>query len=439
MEPNDSIALATVTNLMFGATLSIQDSIGNLTFQNSAQTSPALDVDFYGVEMAKGDILSINIDPVIGSSLSPGIKIFDQNGTPLLSEFLLSRFDFIAPTSSTFFIAVSSKNNVNYNPLQILSGTPLLSGAGGNYGLALTKHPGDLRFEPNNTIETAIPTGLSTEKPGAFVKSGFIDPGDVDLFQVVLTEGDRLKVKTKTLRESNLDTFLRLFDLQGNILAINDDASGDNRDSYLEFVAPRSGTYIIGLSDRSNVNYSPTIDNLSNSRFGGGYIISVAVDGAPPELVSDDIPATALATGLSSATPGSKVFNDAIGNNPLVARGLDRDLYAVEISAGDKLTVRVDAPPLSDLDSIIRVFDSGGKEVAFNDDRDSSTRDSFLEFIAPVSGRFFVGVSEDEELERRMDLERYKIVLVPGKTTIEGVIKGSKYLPNCIEYGDCGG
>jgi hypothetical protein len=45
----------------------------------------------------------------------------------------------------------------------------------------------------------------------------------------------------------------------------------------------------------------------------------------------------------------------------------------------------------------------------------------------------------DEELERRMDLERYKIVLVPGKTTIEGVIKGSKYLPNCIEYGDCGG
>jgi hypothetical protein len=38
----------------------------------------------------------------------------------------------------------------------------------------------------------------------------------------------------------------------------------------------------------------------------------------------------------------------------------------------------------------------------------------------------------DEELERRTDLERYKIVLVPGKTTNEGVIKGSKYLPDCV-------
>jgi hypothetical protein len=39
----------------------------------------------------------------------------------------------------------------------------------------------------------------------------------------------------------------------------------------------------------------------------------------------------------------------------------------------------------------------------------------------------------DEELEQRTDLERYKIVLVPGKTMNEGVIKGSKYLPDCIE------
>jgi hypothetical protein len=39
---------------------------------------------------------------------------------------------------------------------------------------------------------------------------------------------------------------------------------------------------------------------------------------------------------------------------------------------------------------------------------------------------------EDDELEQRLDLERYKIVLVPGKTNNEGVIKGSKYLPDCV-------
>jgi hypothetical protein len=34
----------------------------------------------------------------------------------------------------------------------------------------------------------------------------------------------------------------------------------------------------------------------------------------------------------------------------------------------------------------------------------------------------------DEELEKRADLERYSIVLVPGTTVSEGVIKGNKYL-----------
>ncbi len=41
-------------------------------------------------------------------------------------------------------------------------------------------------------------------------------------------------------------------------------------------------------------------------------------------------------------------------------------------------------------------------------------------------------VLEDDELERRTDLERYKIVLVPGKTDNEGVIKGCKFLPDCV-------
>lgn len=43
---------------------------------------------------------------------------------------------------------------------------------------------------------------------------------------------------------------------------------------------------------------------------------------------------------------------------------------------------------------------------------------------------------EDNELEKRTDLERYKIILVPGQTMNEGVIKGSKYLPDCIDEED---
>jgi hypothetical protein len=36
-------------------------------------------------------------------------------------------------------------------------------------------------------------------------------------------------------------------------------------------------------------------------------------------------------------------------------------------------------------------------------------------------------IMTDEELEQATDLERYKIVLVPGKTQHEGVVKGEQY------------
>ncbi|MCS6959250.1 MAG: PPC domain-containing protein [Pseudanabaenaceae cyanobacterium SKYGB_i_bin29] len=391
MEPNDSIALASFTGLLAGSTFRVREEIGNLAFRNLAETAPALDVDFYRVEMERGDILSLSLLP--GGSLRTAVQIFDSLGVPVVSELRLTRFDFIAPASGAYFVAISSRDNISYDPARILSGTPLVAGSRGTYTLELTRHAGDFLLEPNDTIATAIPTGLSTQQPGAFVKSGFITAGDVDVFAVTLEAGDKLKVKTQTLRESNLDSFLRLFDAQGNLLASNDDARPDTRDAYLEFVAPNTGVYFLGLSDRTNATYNPLVSQPSPSQLGGGYIIAIAVDGAPPEQVLDDVPATAIPTGLSSALPGQRVFNSAIGNN--AQGGRDRDLYSLEMSAGDRLVLRIDTPPLSDLDSVLRVFDAGGRELAFNDDDPGrNSQDSLLEFVAPVSGRFFVGVSD---------------------------------------------
>ena len=74
-------------------------------------------------------------------------------------------------------------------------------------------------------------------------------------------------------------------------------------------------------------------------------------------------------------------------------RRRDVDLFAVSLTAGDVLTVDVDAAVLaSSLDTYLRLFDPSGWPLAANDDADGSL-DSALGFIAPQTGTYYVGLS----------------------------------------------
>jgi hypothetical protein len=94
-----------------------------------------------------------------------------------------------------------------------------------------------------------------------------------------------------------------------------------------------------------------------------------------------------------SKTLGVLAIEATIGDGALKAR--DVDLYRVELTAGQTLTVDINARSLSEssrLDSVVRIFDASGRQVAFNDD-DGVTLDSFVRFTATATSNYFVGVS----------------------------------------------
>ena len=135
-------------------------------------------------------------------------------------------------------------------------------------------------FEPNDTINEANDTGLTSDNPGNFVANGFIGDSpnipfgedDVDFFQVQLDAGNRLTVDIDT-PVSFLDPILRLFDSEGNQVAVNDDFNG--LDSFISFNATASDTYFIGVSSYSNFDYDPFV---AGSDFGGStgeYTINI--------------------------------------------------------------------------------------------------------------------------------------------------------------------
>jgi serralysin len=97
-------------------------------------------------------------------------------------------------------------------------------------------------------------------------------------------------------------------------------------------------------------------------------------------------------TGLSS--PGnSAVLNGSIESIT------DVDLLKFQLDQGDVVTLNIEAQENgSSLDSILRVFDSTGNELAVNDDSsgvfENFSLDSYLAYTATSAGDYYVGISD---------------------------------------------
>jgi len=112
---------------------------------------------------------------------------------------------------------------------------------------------------------------------------------EVDLYRVELNAGELLSIDIDaTELGSPLDSFLRVFDVSGNIMPVESDddrAPGEdsvlwpdlipNLDSYIDFTAPADGVYYIGVSAFDNDEYDPTVVGSGRPGTTGHYEIDI--------------------------------------------------------------------------------------------------------------------------------------------------------------------
>jgi hypothetical protein len=241
-----------------------------------------------------------------------------------------------------------------------------------------------------------------TVRLSAAIGDGAYGSRDVDLYRLELAGGEVLTVDidAETLpTPSLLDSYLRLFDANGRQLARNDDAGG-SWDSFLTFTAPTSGTYYVGVSSYGNSRYDATREGSGRrGRTRGEYMATISVattatndSGADVGRTVDAGDTFATARAVDAAM-GPLSFSGRIGDGRQLLR--DVDMYAITLTAGQRVVVDIDAQTLtggSTLDSSLRLFNAGGRQVACNDDA-SGSLDSRLVFTARVAGTYYVGVS----------------------------------------------
>lgn len=121
-----------------------------------------------------------------------------------------------------------------------------------HFRLAENHMPESDEKEPNDTGQTSMPVTLP------HIINGCISaPGDKDVFRIEGHAGDTVVAEVFARRMgSPLDSLLRLIDIKGNVVAINDDhedpESGlftHHADSYILAKLPATGRYFVQISD----------------------------------------------------------------------------------------------------------------------------------------------------------------------------------------------
>ena len=230
-------------------------------------------------------------------------------------------------------------------------------------------------------------------------------PGDVDRYRFQARRGQKLvvAVSARALMPYLADAVpgwfqpaVALLDDQGNELAYADHYRFEP-DPVLSFEVPKDGEYVVQIKDTL---YRGREDFVYRIRLGelpfvtANFPLRGPADGFPEVLEKepDNSPQTAQRVKLPVIVNGR------------VDRPGDVDVFAFEGRAGDQIVAEVYARRLaSPLDSVLRLTNAAGRQLAFNDDHDDKgsgllthQADSYISATLPAAGTYFVSVGDTQ-------------------------------------------
>ncbi len=254
-----------------------------------------------------------------------------------------------------------------------------------------------LMTDADDSISEAFMLGaLSTTSKSV---SASISPDtDVNMvgFEIVAGQVIDFDIDTPLNGPGGLGTYIRLFNAQGLELASNNDgaAPGENSvgfDSFLRYAFATSGTFYLGTSNYNNIQYSPVTgdgDIAGGLYSTGNYVLIVKA--LPIDL--DD--------SISEATSLGAVSTTVLTVDASLVTDIDVNMVSFSVFAGQSVDFDIDTPfnGPSGLGSYVRLFNSQGTELAFNNDgvapgENTLGFDSYLRYTFATAGTYFLGVS----------------------------------------------
>ncbi|MDB9525002.1 S8 family serine peptidase [Oscillatoria sp. CS-180] len=248
--------------------------------------------------------------------------------------------------------------------------------------------------DPNGTLRGAIigprldgsPVNSVLEAIGTDGGSTSVGDTDVDMIRFEVDSPGRvtLELGTHPNTPDDFDTYLRLFDEDGQELAANDDIQ-PGVEQFSRITADlATGTYFVGVSGYLNDDYDPTVAGSGEPGDTGSYALQLSLENDDPNgLISGAVPIV-FSDSREPVVNGGTIgfdYGELVG----VA---DVDLFEVRVPDDGMLLIDIDTPFETDfVDSYLRIFDESGNELVASDDDlavdISGEPDEFTDFRFP--------------------------------------------------------
>jgi hypothetical protein len=230
------------------------------------------DVDLYQIPILTLGQIDLGIRP--SGSLIPYVRLFDSSGRDVALTGQVQNGNLLVQSSilpaGTYYFGVSSQGNSSYNPN---NGSGVGGGSTtGDYQIAVIFD----NHDPNGVIPGAVPYKVlpivaqgdigsdpppidADGKSDTTLSRVTVGTDDVDMFQVIAPDTGTLNISTvgteAQFGRQACDTYIRVFDPNGNQLAANDDVNGTT-DNFVQVHVTSGETVYVAVSDTLNRLYN---------------------------------------------------------------------------------------------------------------------------------------------------------------------------------------
>jgi len=327
------------------------------------------DIDLYWFDGKAGDFVTFRIEAegktpaspldsfvgiyqVVDTILGPYPVIIGLNNN---SDGLDSRADALLPEDGKYYVLVADSRNTQDNPDPV---------GGTEYVYTLKGEKGTLVAQTASSLP--------------FVKTEAVDPGGTyKFYKFPVKKGQRVTLSVATAAGANA-AFFPYFTLYAPDFHTPIDATGDGVETaiVLERVFVEDATYMIGISDYAGEG-------------GPDYKFDLSITAVDIPSIEETEPNDDIAHAMLLDKNPELAFGTLDGD----AQTDMADVYKFTAVVGQMLTARLSGGAAPDVsDTILRILDDTGAELASNDDFGSNYYSAFEKWPIPYDGTFYLSV-----------------------------------------------
>ncbi len=356
------------------------------------------DVDMFKVVAPDTGVLTATVDVsqygFSGSNsyvevLDSNLNVITQNGS--VSSFPSgSEVQFNVTLGATYYVAVTVASNANFNPTDPYTRATNSTSTATNYDLYLT-------FDNGNTDGTALLA--HTESTGSSV-SGDIGSSNtslganggfkyVDWYTYTPASSGYLDL-TATSTSNGFSPSIEMWTLTttssgSSVITAIGSITGSGKSLIDQVTAGQ--TMYVSVTGAGNNNFNWFSLGSGNGGDTGTYSLSSALNTSATNDSSVDY-------GTPGAiTQGQLVAGNISMDNGLIVGSSDVDLYKFVPTTTGSYDINTDTSQEGSADTYLRLFTSGGTQLASNDNASDATTASFIRASLVAGQTYYIGVS----------------------------------------------